>query len=267
MSAYLSVFRIRFITGLQYRADAVAGIATQLFFGFIFFMVYVAFYRSSAVEPPMSLSQVAAYVWLQQAFFYLIAFFYRDQDIFQLITSGNIAYELCRPFDLYRFWYTKMLASRISSTLLRCLPLLCVVFVLPEPYRLPAPASLAHFLWFAAALLLSMLLVIAISMLAHISVFWTLSPTGSLLMIGIAGDFFAGRIIAVPLMPEWLQQIVNWLPFRWTSDFPFRIYSGHLSTEEAAWGLMIQLIWLVLLAGGGHWLLKRALRRVVVQGG
>ena len=33
MKKYLSFFRLRFITGLQYRTAALAGIATQFFWG------------------------------------------------------------------------------------------------------------------------------------------------------------------------------------------------------------------------------------------
>ena len=50
MSYYLSYFKLRFITSLQYRAAALAGISTQFFFGFVFIMVYVAFYESGKTD-------------------------------------------------------------------------------------------------------------------------------------------------------------------------------------------------------------------------
>jgi ABC-2 type transport system permease protein len=267
MNAYLSVWKLRFITGLQYRAAALAGMATQLFFGFIFIMVYVAFYRHSSVTPPMSLEEIVSYIWLQQIFLGFIALWFRDMDIFKLITGGNIAYELCRPCGLYAFWYSKLMATRVSSVLLRCVPLLLVVFFLPEPYRMSVPPSAEAWLLFAGALLLGLLLVVAISMLIYISVFWTMSPVGSILMIAVASEFFAGMIIPVPLMPLWMQKIVYVLPFRWTVDFPFRVYSGHIGTTEALAGLGLQLVWLAALIAFGRYLMNRALRNVVVQGG
>jgi len=267
MNAYLSVGKLRFAMGLQYRAAAAAGVATQLFFGFIFMMVYMAFYANSVAEPPMPLRDVVTYVWLQQIFLGFIAMWFRDHDIFGLITSGNIAYELCRPCDIYRFWYAKLLATRLASVALRCAPLLPVVLLLPPPYRMGPPPSALQFGLFVAALLLGLLLVVAISMLIYISVFWTMSPTGSILMIGVAGEFFAGLIVPVPMMPAWLQSIVYALPFRWTADFPFRVYSGHIGVTEALWGIPLQLLWLAALVGAGHLLMRRALRRVVVQGG
>jgi ABC-2 type transport system permease protein len=267
MNAYLSVWKLRFISGLQYRAAALAGMATQLFFGFIFIMVYVAFYSHSSVEPPISLKDLVSYIWLQQVFLGFIALWFRDHDIFHLITSGNIAYELCRPCGIYQFWYAKLLAARLSSVALRCFPILLVVFILPQPYRMSLPPSLVTFLLFLVTLMLELLVIVSISMLIYISVFWTMSPTGSILMIAVAGEFFAGMIIPVPLMPLWLQKIVYVLPFRWTMDFPFRVYSGQIPTMEAFWGNLVQLLWLSVLIGVGRWCLNRALRQVVVQGG
>lgn len=267
LKAYRSVFRLRLITGLQYRTAACAGIATQFFWGFILIMVYKAFYSTSAAEPPISLPQLATYIWLQQAFLSFIALWFRDNELFQLITSGNIAYELCRPSGLYGFWYAKLLAMRLSSAALRCLPILLVALFLPRPYRLMLPADPASSVLFAVTLLLGLLVLVGISMLVYISVFVTLSPTGSLLMFGILGEFFAGMIIPVPLMPEWLQQIACALPFRLAADFPFRVYTGHIPKEETVFGIMIQLAWLAALIAAGNMLMNRALRKLVVQGG
>ncbi|WP_248924603.1 ABC transporter permease [Paenibacillus hamazuiensis] len=267
MSAYISVLKLRFINGLQYRSAALAGVLTQLFFGFIFIMIFVAFYSQSAAQPPITLKELVAYIWLQQIFLAFIALWYRDGEIFSLITSGNIAYELCRPCGIYRFWFAKLLAQRFSSAILRCFPILLVVLILPEPYRLSPPPSPAAFGLFISALLLGLLVNVAISMLIYISVFWTMSPTGSTLMIAVTGEFFSGMILPIPLMPTWLQNIAYALPFRWTADFPFRVYSGQIPQAEAMWGILAQLLWLAVMAGIGAWSLRRALRQVVVQGG
>ncbi|CAG7656447.1 ABC transporter permease [Paenibacillus allorhizosphaerae] len=267
MNAYISVWKMRFINSLQYRSAALAGMATQLFFGFIFIMIYEAFYSQNTVEPPMSLEDLIAYVWLQQMFLGFVMLWMRDNEIFQMITSGNIAYELCRPCQIYPFWYAKLVGERLATVLLRCVPILFVVLLLPEPYRLSLPPSPARLVLFVVTLLLGMLVVVAISMLIYISVFWTMSPTGSVLMIAIVGQFFSGMIIPVPLMPQWLQNITYALPFRWTADFPFRVYSGHIPQTEALWGILVQGFWLLVLVAFGKWAIQRALRQIVVQGG
>jgi ABC-2 type transport system permease protein len=204
---------------------------------------------------------------LQQAFLAFIMLWFRDNELMEMITSGNIAYELCRPCELYGFWYAKLLAQRLSSALLRCFPILLVSFFLPKPYNLTLPPSLSALLLFLSALLLGLFLLVAISMFIYISVFVTLSPMGSLLVFGVLGEFFAGLVIPIPLMPAWLQQIANILPFRWTADFPFRVYSGQIPQHDAIIGILIQLVYLLFLVWLGRIALNSVLKKVVVQGG
>jgi ABC-2 type transport system permease protein len=66
MKSYLNLFKLRIITNFQYRAAALAGISTQLFFGFVYIMVYLALYESNkGVNPPMNLNTIVNYLWLQ----------------------------------------------------------------------------------------------------------------------------------------------------------------------------------------------------------
>ena len=62
MRQYLSFFKIKFATGLQYKSAAIAGLATQIFFGFVFIMVYVAFYGSGTPEADITLSEIIPYL-------------------------------------------------------------------------------------------------------------------------------------------------------------------------------------------------------------
>jgi ABC-2 type transport system permease protein len=267
MKMYLSVFKLRLANGMQYRTAAMAGVATQFFWGFMLIMVFEAFYSQSAVQPPLSFPQLVTYVWLQQSFLAFIALWFRDQELFSLITTGNIAYELCRPSDLYGFWYAKLIATRVASALLRSSPILLVAFFLPIPYRLQLPPDPLTLLLFLIALLLGLLVLVSISMFIYISVFVTMSPVGSILIFAIIGEFFAGMIIPIPLMPGWLQSIAYALPFRLAADFPFRVYSGHIPVSEAIPGIMIQILWLVGLVYTGKLWMSSMLRKIVVQGG
>jgi ABC-2 type transport system permease protein len=71
MKKYLSFFKIRFINGLQYRAAAWAGVATQFVWGFFTLLMFRAFYKSGQNVFPMSFSQLSNYIWLT-AFFMLL---------------------------------------------------------------------------------------------------------------------------------------------------------------------------------------------------
>ena len=139
MRQYLSFFRIRFLAGLQYRAAAWAGVATQFAWGGMNILMFWAFYRTDPASFPMTMSQLSSYIWLQQAFLAMFMTWFYDNDIFDAISSGSIAYELCRPCDLYTMWFVKNMAIRLSRVVLRCVPLLLFAAVLPDPAA-PFPA-------------------------------------------------------------------------------------------------------------------------------
>ena len=64
MRQYLSFFKLKFAVGLQYKAAALAGLATQIFFGLVFIMVYMAFYGSGNANVDISLEEIIPYQWL-----------------------------------------------------------------------------------------------------------------------------------------------------------------------------------------------------------
>ena len=113
MKVYLNYFKLRIITNLQYRSAAIAGIATQLFFGFVYIMLYLAIYESNTnITAPMDLKSIITYMWLQQAFFAITYPYLKDHELLDMISSGNLAYELIRPQNFYVKFYVFLIFLR-----------------------------------------------------------------------------------------------------------------------------------------------------------
>ncbi|MCZ6644315.1 MAG: ABC-2 family transporter protein [Gammaproteobacteria bacterium] len=269
--AYLAVAVMRFKMVLQYRAAAFAGFATQLFWGFIKVMVFVAFFEAASVAPPMTFSEVLVYIWLGQGLLALLPWNV-DAEIANDIRTGGVAYELLRPLDLYGFWFARTLAFRAAPTLLRLIPMLIFAFFglpllgFPE-WALPTPASFASGILFAFSVTATLALSTAFTMVMHVALLWTISGEGfNRLMPGLV-PVLAGLIIPLPLFPDWLQPYLYWQPFRGMADVPFRIYSGHIPVNEAFFEIAMQWIWFVVIVVFGYRLLRRARTNLVVQGG
>ena len=267
MMPYFSLLRVRFINGLQYRAAALGGLATQFFWGIMLVFIYKAFYGDSTASNGFLYKDLVTFVWLQQAFLSFIFLYDWDSEMLEMITTGGISYELCRPINLYQVWYMKLLSKRLSQGVLRFAPVIILGFLMPYPYNLSLPESLLSFALFILTLTLGLTLLVAISMLIYISVFKTMSPIGSIGILSIIGEFFAGMTIPIPLMPQRIQQLCTLLPFRWTSDLPLRVYSGSIGTTEAMTGIAIQVLWIIILILAGAYAMKRVTRLSVVQGG
>ena len=192
---------MKFISGLQYRSAAWAGIATQFFFGFVYIMVYIAFYESGGKDIPMTLAQTITYLWLNQALLALVNQFTRDQELFKMVREGTISYELARPKDLYFMWYFKVLGQKLADVTLRFFPLILVTSLLPAPYGLGLPASLSSFIVFLLSLIIGSLLVTSLTVLYPILTLATMSEKGIVnIMITIA-DILSGVVVPIPFFP------------------------------------------------------------------
>ena len=114
---------------------------------------------------------------------------------------------------------------------------------------------------------LGALVVAAFGMLIYISAFFTISPMGVRLIAVSLVDFLSGSIIPIPFFPKALQLIFSILPFGAMQNVPFRIYGGDLNGIEAIVSILLQAFWLAVLIWIGRMMMKKALHRVVIQGG
>ncbi len=266
MKPYLTYFKSELLVGLQYKEAALAGLSTQFFWGLLYAFVYQAFYSYASVDS-INFRELMCYVWLNQAFFALILFVARDSQIMEQIKNGTVAYELCRPYNLYWWWFLKNLSKRYSACALRCIPLLIFAFLIPKPYNLTLPVSLEAFVLFIIALFLGTLLMASMVMIVQTIGFFTYEDKGIASIFYTVGSLLSGLAIPLPLMPNIVISFGEYLPFRLISDLSQRIYSGNIGITYGLQSIGLQIIWIILLIIIGELLMKMALKKVSVQGG
>lgn len=264
---YLSLFRLRFNMGLQYRVAALSGVLTQFVWGILRILAFHAFYRSDPAAFPMTIEATVNYVWMQQAFLAIFALWSSDREIFESIRTGGVAYELCRPTSIYAMWFSKDLSTRLSNTFLRCIPILLFSALFPAGYRLTLADSAMSFLSFIPSFILGTLLASAITVLIYVLTFFTISPYGIRSIFMALTDILSGFLIPLPFFPDGLREICDALPFAAVGSTPLRIYSGDIAGMDILYAMLLQVFWLAVIVLIGALLMRKALRRVVVQGG
>lgn len=263
IKSYTAVLSARFRTLLQYRAAAIAGFGTQLFWGFIRIMIFEAFYRSTSSPQPMTFDHVVTYIWLSQAFLVLLPF-NADPDIRTMVRSGNVVYELIRPADLYFFWYSRAIAQRTAPGVFRALPMFIIAGLFFD-MQMP-PTLYSTFSW-AISMIIAILIAAALTNLLNISMLWTISGEGLGALLSASAWLLCGITLPLLFFPDWTQATLNALPFRYIMDVPFRFYLAQIPPEEIWQHLPYQLGWLIAFIGGGRLLLNRGIRKLVAQGG
>ena len=263
MKAYLSAFRMRWKMELQYRGAVVGGFVCQVFFGLILVSLYRALYAGKPQSLPIE--SVTTYVWLQQAFFRMILS--SDPDLANKIRTGDIAYDLCRPLQLYGYYYARILAQKLLGSRLRAAPMLVFAACLPRGWGLALPASLPAL---AVALLGLVLGLLCVCTLENITVgitMRTLDPRGVQAMLNLLMTTLSGNILPLTLFPDSWQEAVTLLPYAQLLDAPIRLYSGQYALAQAPRALLVQAVWTVILLGLGLLLWQKNQKRLIVQGG
>ncbi len=265
MSSYLGIFKMQFKGELQYRAKALSGIITQFFWGIMYICLYTAFMKDGVVNG-FSLSQMTTYVWLGQAFF-VMRWVGIGKNVGSEITSGNVCYKFVRPIKVYNIWYCEYLGEKLAATILRFIPILIIAFLLPAGFNMTLPVSFVAFLLFLVSLILGALICVAISMFTVNLIFKTLSVKGATAIVATLCSLLGGGFIPLPLLPTGLQNVLNYMPFRFISDLPLRIYIGSIDTHNALIFIGIAVAWLIVLVVLGKLLTKCSLKKTIIQGG
>lgn len=267
MKKYRSFFRMHFLVGLQYRTAAVAGIATQFVWGSMEILVFNAFYGTNADAFPMTFSATASYIWLQQAFLMLFMAWVMENELFDMIISGDIAYTLCRPVHLYSMWFARTTAVRLSKACLRCFPVLIITAFIPAPFGLSLPPDAETALWFLLTMILGILVTVSLCMVVYMLSFFTVSPMGLRMVFLSVYELLSGAVVPLPFFPDGFKEIVELLPFAAAQNIPFRIYGGDIVGTEIYKAVASQLFWIVVLVLTGRLLCRAAMKKTVIQGG
>lgn len=268
---YLAAFRARFQLVLQYRAAALAGFATQLWWGAIRILVFAAFYGVNAAAAPIGLTDVVTYVWLGQALLALQPWL-ADPKVGQAVRSGGVGYDRLRPLDAYGYWYVRTVGWMLARALPRAvLMVLAAGIVLPlvglGDWAWRPPSGVTAALLFVPAFILMVMLAAAILMLANIVVAASLNERGVNAVLAPLVIVFSGSLLPLDFYPDAWRPFLHVQPLAGLVDIPFRIYFADLTGNAALRGLALQAGWAVVLIGLGRFAMERMMRRLEMQGG
>jgi len=271
---YAAAFVSRFMQMLQYRTAALAGFATQCWWGGIKVMVFAAFYSGSAIAgaaSPMSLAQAISYTWLAQGLLVLLPWL-GDPEVAQAVRTGAVAYDRLRPVDAYALWFARS-AGWIAARLLPRMALMAAFAAVALPlagfgewaWQLPANAmaGLAFLLSVGLALLLSTAMV----MLLNVAATAALNERGISAVATPVVIVFSGNLLPLALLPDAWQAALLVQPLAGLFDIPARLYFGQLSGWHAMGGLGLQCCWIAVLVAFGRLAMGRTMRSLQVQGG
>lgn len=248
---------------LTYRAAAIAGLVTNLFFGLLRAAVLVALYGARQEMSGVSLQGAVSYTGLTQALIaYLTLFGW--YPIMDSVASGEVAADLLKPLDYYTFWLSQDIGRSLAALIMRSTPLMLFYAI---AFDLTFPESPLQWGALILGMILSMLVSFSWRFLVNLAAFFTPNALGVGRFAFGFSWVLSGFFLPLRFHPEWFIRLAEMTPFPAMVNTIVEIYLGVLSGPEMLGALLQQLVWLVILVFLGQIVLRAGVRRLVIQGG
>jgi ABC-2 type transport system permease protein len=171
------------------------------------------------------------------------------------IREGNLSGQLLKPMHILHYDLAYFAGWKFVVVLL-WVPIAIVLSLIFHPDLHPTSLEIVVFviaIW--GAYVIRSMFQGTIGMLN----FWTTRGAAVFDLWMACEMLLSGRLVPLQLMPEWVQTLADFLPFKWTFGFPIESLVGDMSTSELLLGLCVQVLWI----GIGLLLFKIAWRSAV----
>jgi ABC-2 type transport system permease protein len=249
-ATWWTILRISLEERLVYRGDFALStlmrflpIVTQIF-------LWGAVFAAIAASPGQKQS-VAGYTKTSIIAYYLLTMISRAfssmpglaSGITRDIRDGTVKKYLIQPIDMVGFLLLYRVAHKLVYYTVAVAPF-ALVFYLCRGFfpGWPPPGVLAAYV---ASLLMAFLLGFFLEATIGMIGFWFLEVSSLLFVYMLFNFFFSGHMFPIDMLPPFWRQVVQLVPLQYLAYFPAAVFLGKVSGPELAWGLWIELGWVV----------------------
>lgn len=262
LPAYLQMMSMVARIAYVYRFDMIVYMVAMVLQIYLLRVVWTAVYAGRESAAGLDLTTLISYLTLAQiqTTVLLPDLAWR---LHRRVREGTIAIDLTRPVP-----FLPQLLAQTAGDTAGYLPFAALALPLAMlAGGLQTPASTTAAILYLLSLVLAYLVTALIGLLIGLIAFWTLEFSGFMIMYRFVNAFLAGALVPLTFFPPWLRTLAELLPFQTQAFLPVSIYLGQAQGEAALRAIGVQAFWVVLLAGLAQVGWRRAMGRVIVQGG
>ena len=269
MKKYWHVIGIGIQNNLTYRSNYL----TRTLFSFIPLFAMLSLWRTIYAGQGRAGTALSGYTQAQMIFYYLLVAVVDvltavNEDDWQIaadIREGNISQFLLKPIDY--LWYRLCLffSGRIAFIAMACVPLAIFIFCFRNYVVWPASGEALPA--FVISLVLTALLQFFISYTMAMLAFWMLEIS-TFIFILFAFEYLAsGHLFPLDLLPPVIGHALFFTPFPSMLYVPIAIYMGKIAGAAIWFGLLGQLLWLLLAYCLARFAWRRGIKKYAAFGG
>jgi ABC-2 type transport system permease protein len=263
---YFKAFEMGFQTALEYRVNFMLSLISAAYPIFIQTFLWTAIYKNSTEDViyGYTYEQMIAYTFLAGLVTRIVRTGF-EYEIMDDVKSGKFSRFLVQPLGYFPYRLLSYYGQKLPNLTILGVVLVAVLagLVAFGVISMEFSRVLVFMLTLLLAVTLNFLIFYCISAMA----FWIVEIGFLFEGIRIVFVLFSGGIFPLEVFGETFQQIMNYLPFKYTVAFPINVLTGRVPVGEIGLGVVVQCVWigLCLLLAGYLWRLGG--RRYVAVGG
>lgn len=263
LSKYLYVYKTQIIRCFTYKFEVYGNILMQSIIMITSAFFWRALYRTGNPVAGVDVEGMLTYIIISSMMSVLLITNV-ERRIETSVQKGTIATDMMRPLNIFGIFLAEDLGSITALVFQNLLPIFVIGSLL---IKVPRICEADHIPLFALSMLMSFFINWLIAALFGM---WSFTAVNVDALIQVKKHLLrllSGSIIPMWFFPDWFRGILEALPFVYIYQLPLDIYIGKSSSEEMSRMLMIQLVWLIILALTFAFVARRATKKVLVQGG
>jgi ABC-2 type transport system permease protein len=264
MHGSLKILSTSFKEALAYRFNLFLYSFGTLFQILVMVAIWTALQSQGQIGEGYSYRELVSFSILNFALTFLFSTFSSFFFLTDKIRKGDVILELLRPVGFLRHLFFRNIGGSLFRLLFVFIPLLLIAYF---GFGMLGPSSLPNFLAAVGASVLGYGINFLIWFLFGLLTFYSLDNMGTLLLFMATIQFLSARVVPLQYYPEFLQSLLNFLPFKSIYYEPTALYLGKIALDKLPEVFLFQGIWLLglLALAGLCWM--GISRRLVIQGG
>lgn len=262
MNVYYQYAKKCFQKNMVYRFDYIMGVISTLMQIFIYVSIWKALYQGKEELYGITIQMVITSFIISLAI--SNAFNIDDFIVYRKINKGEITNELLKPVNFSGL----LMAENIGDVSFKLLVNLIPAVIIASLYiEILPPVSIINFIFFIISVILGFLVLYGISYIVSITSFWVINVWSISTIKNVFVSVLSGTMIPLWFMPQWALNIIRFTPFDSIYFIPIKIYLGQVNSLEIIRCFGKQFSWIAILYTFGAVLWKKAIKKLVIQGG
>ncbi|MFA6170877.1 MAG: ABC-2 family transporter protein [Patescibacteria group bacterium] len=210
-------------------------------------VVWTAAFRGATIIKGYTYDEMITYVIVGWLILYLTASYGFEEVAARLIYDGTLSQFIIKPISFLRYVFTLGLSRSVMAVFLSVLIQAAVIFFARG--HIVARVGMVEVIILLAMIFMALIIRMLYSILISLAAFWTDEISGVDFTASTLNKFLSGAYFPINLLPVGFANFAMATPFIYTLYYPTSIILGKVSVAEAARGLAVELLWILVMYG------------------